>query len=163
MFLSEEADQFELPVHETGFTRKELEELLSFLESDEPISPNSGSEGSTRAVSFLESNEPVSPNYGSEGWTRAIYSTDERKKRRMISNRESARRSRWRKRMHLENITDEVNRLSTENQQLKNRLSLVMNQYHIVWGENEQLRSESVALWGKLLDLYWTLATIQPR
>ncbi|GMI91072.1 basic leucine-zipper 4 [Hibiscus trionum] len=163
MFLSEEADQFELPVHETGFTRKELEELLSFLESDEPISPNSGSEGSTRAVSFLESNEPVSPNYGSEGSTRAVYSVDERKKRRMISNRESARRSRWRKRMHLENITDEVNRLSVENQQLKNRLSSVMNQYHIVWRENEQLRSESVALWAKLLDLYWTLAIMQPR
>ncbi|KAB1670270.1 hypothetical protein ES319_1Z183800v1 [Gossypium barbadense] len=105
MFLSQEADQFQLPVNETGFTREELEELLSFLESNEPVSPNSGSEGSTRAV----------------------YSPDERKKRRMKSNRESARRSRWRKRMHLENITDEVNRLSVENQQLKNRLSTVIN------------------------------------
>ncbi|MBA0565981.1 hypothetical protein Golob_010835 [Gossypium lobatum] len=141
MFLSQEADQFQLPVNETGFTREELEELLSFLESNEPVSPNSGSEGSTRAV----------------------YSPDERKKRRMKSNRESARRSRWRKRMHLENITDEVNRLSVENQQLKNRLSAVINQYHIVWRENEQLRSESKALWAKLLDLYWSLATMQSR
>ncbi|MBA0808223.1 hypothetical protein Gohar_023980, partial [Gossypium harknessii] len=114
-------------------------------------------------LSFLESNEPVSPNSGSEGSTRAVYSPDERKKRRMKSNRESARRSRWRKRMHLENITDEVNRLSVENQQLKNRLSAVINQYHIVWRENEQLRSESEALWAKLLDLYWTFATMQSR
>ncbi|KAK8692464.1 hypothetical protein V6N13_075923 [Hibiscus sabdariffa] len=163
MFLSEESDQFELPVHETGFTREELEELLSFLESNEPVSPNSGSEVSTRAVSFLEPNEPVSPNYGSEGSTRAVYSADERKKRRMISNRESAKRSRWRKKMHLENITEEVNRLSIENRQLKHRLSWVMNQYHIVWRENEVLRSESVAMWAKLLDLHWSLATMQPR
>ncbi|GMI82718.1 hypothetical protein HRI_001941100 [Hibiscus trionum] len=163
MFLSEEADQFELPVHETGFTHEELEELLSFLESNEPVSPNSGSEISTRAVSFIESNEPVSPNYGSEGLTRAVYSADERKKRRMVSNRESAKRSRWRKKMHLENITDEVNHLSIENQQLKNRVNWVVNQYHIVWRENEELRSESVALWAKLADLYRTLATMQPR
>ncbi|KAE8715626.1 transcription factor bHLH74-like isoform X1 [Hibiscus syriacus] len=153
MFLSEEADQFELPVQEISFTREELEELLSFLESKEPVNPNSGSEGSAQVVSFLESNEPINPNYGPEGSTRAVYSADERKKRRMVSNRESARRSRRRKRVHLENITDEVNRLSIENQQIKNRLSWVINQYHSVWRENEALRSESVALWAKLLDL----------
>ncbi|XVF36453.1 hypothetical protein REPUB_Repub19eG0059900 [Reevesia pubescens] len=135
MFLAEDV------VQETDFTPEELEELLSFLESDEPVSPNSGSEGSIRAV----------------------YSPDERKQRRMISNRESARRSRLRKKMHLEEITDQVNRLNIENQQLKNRLSLVINQCHVVWRENEQLRSESVALWAKLLDLYWTLAAMQTQ
>ncbi|EOY15673.1 Basic leucine-zipper 4, putative [Theobroma cacao] len=141
MFVTEEAVQFQLPVHETVFTPEEVEELLSYLETDEPISPNSGSEGSSRA----------------------IYSADERKQRRMISNRESARRSRWRKKRHLENVTEEVNRLNRENQQLKNRLSLVINHCHVVWRENEQLRSESEALWAKLLDLYWTLAAMQSQ
>ncbi|OMO50946.1 hypothetical protein CCACVL1_30127 [Corchorus capsularis] len=144
MFIGEEAVQFEKPVHfETGFTPEELEELLSFLESNEPASPNNSA--------------------GSDGSSRAIYTADERKQRRMISNRESARRSRWRKKRHMENLTDEVNRLNIENQQLKNRLSLVMNQCHVVWRENQQLRSESEALWGKLLDLYWTLAAMQSQ
>ncbi|XVE95055.1 hypothetical protein REPUB_Repub02eG0063600 [Reevesia pubescens] len=134
MFLVEEAVQVQLPVHETSFTPEELEELLSFLESDEPVSPNFGS--------------------GSKGSTRAVYSPNERKKRRKISNRESARRSRWRKKRHVENLTDQVNRLNIENQQLKNRLSLVINQCHVAWRENEQLRSESIALSAKLLDLY---------
>ncbi|XWS24082.1 hypothetical protein CRYUN_Cryun28dG0070400 [Craigia yunnanensis] len=141
MFLAAEEVQVQLPVHETGFTPEEVEELLSFLESDEPVSPNSGSEGSSRA----------------------LYSVDERKKRRMVSNRESARRSRLRKKKHLENLNDQVNLLNIENQQLKNRLSLVINQCHVAWRENEQLRSESVALWAKLLDLYWTLAAIQSQ
>ncbi|XWS25487.1 hypothetical protein CRYUN_Cryun27aG0072100 [Craigia yunnanensis] len=142
MFLAEEAIQVQSPDHhETVFTSKELEELLSFLESDELVSSNSGSEGSNRAV----------------------YSKDERKQRRMISNRESARRSRWRKKKHLENLTDQVNRLNIENQQLKNRLSLIINQYHVVWRDNEQLRSESIALSARLLDLYWTLTAMQSQ
>ncbi|XVF64220.1 hypothetical protein PTKIN_Ptkin09bG0150900 [Pterospermum kingtungense] len=142
MLLDEEDVQVQLlDHHETVFTPEELEELLSFLESDEPVSPNSGSEGSIRAV----------------------YSKEERKQRRMISNRESARRSRWRKKRHLENLTDEVNRLNIENQQLKNPLSLVINQCHVVWLENEQLRSESLALRAKLLDLYWTLVAMQSQ
>ena len=141
MFLAEEEVQVQLPVHETVFTPEELEELLSFFESDEPVSPNSGSEGSSRA----------------------LYSVDERKKRRMVSNRESARRSRVRKKRHLENLTDQVNQLNIENQQLKNRLSLVINHCHVVWLENEQLRSESVALSARLLDLYWTLAAMQSQ
>ncbi|KAL4273244.1 hypothetical protein GQ457_13G009250 [Hibiscus cannabinus] len=138
MFLAEEAVQFQFPVHQTGFTPEELQELLSFFESEEPVSSNSGSEGSSRAV----------------------YSPDERKQRRKISNRESARRSRWRKKRHLENLTDQVNRLNIEKRRLKNRLSLVTNQCHVAWLENERLRSESDALWAKLLDLYWISATM---
>ncbi|XP_039023612.1 basic leucine zipper 4-like [Hibiscus syriacus] len=139
MFLAEEDVQFHSPVHETGFSPEELQELLSFFESEEPISSNSGSESSSRAV----------------------YSPDERKQRRKISNRESARRSRLRKKRHLENLTDRVNRLNVENRQLKNRLSSVINQYHVVWLENERLRSESDALWSKLMDLYWTSSAMQ--
>ncbi|GMI64916.1 hypothetical protein HRI_000160900 [Hibiscus trionum] len=139
MFLAKEADQLQVPVHETSFTPEELLELLSFFESEEQVSSNSSL----------------------EGLSRGIYSPDERKQRRKVSNRESAKQSRWRKKRHLENLTDQVYRLNIENRRLKHRLSLIINQYHVAWQENERLRSESDALRAKLLDLYWTSATMQ--
>lgn len=112
-------------------------------------------------LSFFESNEAVSSNSSSENSSRAIYSPYERQQRRKISNRESAKRSRWRKKRQLENLTNQVNWLNIENRRLKNRLHVVINQCHVVLGENEQLRSESFALCAKLLDLYRTLAPMQ--
>lgn len=133
MFCSEEAVQFQYgPVFEAD----EVEELLSLLR---PSSNNSGSEGSGRAV----------------------YSVDERKRRRMISNRESARRSRWRKKRHLENLTDQVNRLKVENRDLKNRLGLLVQQCHVAWRENDRLSSEFLALQSRLSDLCSILVTMQ--
>ncbi|WCJ35584.1 basic leucine-zipper 5 [Euphorbia peplus] len=124
----EEAVQLDYPVFETGLTASEIQELSSLFELD---SPNSGSEGSTRAV----------------------YSKEERKKRRMMSNRESARRSRWRKKRHLENLTVQLNRLETQNQDLKNRFGLVLDQCRQLWRENNQLTADYVTLRSRLSDL----------
>lgn len=136
MFLGEEAAaQFQLPVLETGFTADDIQEWLSDL-----FQSNSGS---------------------SEGSTRAVYSDDERKKRRMISNRESARRSRWRKKKQLEDLTEELNRSAVENQVLKNELNIVLNQCYLLWRENEQLTSEYVALRTRLSNLYRILGSMQ--
>lgn len=137
MFLGEEAAaQFQLPVLETRFTADDIQEWLSDLFQ----STNSGS---------------------SEGSTRAVYSDDERKKRRMISNRESARRSRWRKKKQLEDLTEELNRSAVENQVLKNELNIVLNQCYLLWRENEQLTSEYVALRTRLSNLYRILGSMQ--
>ncbi|GLT41222.1 hypothetical protein SLA2020_153030 [Shorea laevis] len=104
----------------------------------------------------------VSPNSGSEeGSSRAVYSPDERKERRKISNRESARRSRWRKKRYLENLTDEVNRLSLVNQKLKNELGLIINHCNALWRENDELKSESIALSAELSNLCSILAAMQ--
>ncbi|GLU15965.1 hypothetical protein SLE2022_324160 [Rubroshorea leprosula] len=111
--------------------------------------------------SLVELTELGSPNSGSEGSSRAVYSPDERKERRRISNKESARRSRWRKKRHLENLTDEVNRLSLVNQKLKNELGLIINECNALWRENDQLRSESIALSAELSNLWRILAAMQ--
>lgn len=52
---------------------------------------------------------------GSDGVNGAM---DERKRKRMISNRESARRSRERKQKLMEDLQDEANRLRNENRRL---------------------------------------------
>ncbi|KAK7321626.1 hypothetical protein VNO77_32452 [Canavalia gladiata] len=136
-FHDEEAVQSScLPVLETMFTPSEIEELFSLI------------------------NHPASPRSGSEGSNRAVYSTYERRLRRMQSNRESAKRSRWRKKRHLENLTNQLNRQRIENRELKNRLCLIMHQNLLLSVENEHLRSESVILMSKLSDLYRKLDTM---
>ncbi|GAB4839278.1 hypothetical protein Ancab_028805 [Ancistrocladus abbreviatus] len=87
----------------------------------------------------------------------------EMKLRRMISNRESARRSRWRKKQHLENLTNQVNRLKFENRESKNRLDLVKYQSHVVKRENDQLRVESILLRQRLSGLYRILMSMEQQ
>ncbi|KAF7830520.1 basic leucine zipper 4-like [Senna tora] len=131
MFFHDEAVQFpSCPL----LTPSDIEELMSLVQAADPASPSSGSQGSNRAV-------------------------DERKRRRMLSNRESARRSRWRKKRHLENVTNQVNRLKSENRELKSRLALTLHQHLLVSLENAGLRSESVTLLTRLSDLYRVLGS----
>ncbi|XP_010999906.1 PREDICTED: basic leucine zipper 43 [Populus euphratica] len=137
MFFAQEAVQLEHPAHGPGFTANEIQELLSLLQSPSPTE-NSGSRGSNQAV----------------------YSIDERKRRRMVSNRESARRSRWRKKKHLEDLTQQLNRLKIQNRELQNRLGSIINQSHVLWRENGRLMSESVALEARLSDLRLVLAAM---
>jgi len=125
------------PVLQTMFTPAEIEELFSLV------------------------NEPPSPESGSQGSNRAVRSTHERKLRRMQSNRESARRSRWRKKRHLENLTNQQNRFRMENRELKNRLFLTMHQNLLLSVENERLRSESLTLMATLSNLYQILGISQ--
>ncbi|XVF64955.1 hypothetical protein PTKIN_Ptkin09bG0208300 [Pterospermum kingtungense] len=82
---------------------------------------------------------------------------DERKRRRMISNRDSARRSRIRKRSHLDNLKNEVNLLRNENQELNNQLRSVSQHYHRVRIDNDRLRSEYSMLQQELLDTHQIL------
>ncbi|CAI0393469.1 unnamed protein product [Linum tenue] len=78
----------------------------------------------------------------------------------MVSNRESARRSRWRKKRHLEKLTEQANRLNLENQELKYALGSTLSQCNVVWKANQRLRSESVVLRGRLTGLCRTLAAM---
>lgn len=126
-----------------------------FLEalSVNPVVSRSHSEIHIHGHADSNSNSNCDSNSNSDGTNRADPLTDQRKRRRMISNRESARRSRVRKQKHLEDLTDEVNRLKTENTQLSNRLLSVLHHCHRMMADNEQLHLEHSVLEEKLQNM----------
>ncbi|CAN1151130.1 Basic leucine zipper 43 [Linum perenne] len=71
---------------------------------------------------------------------------DERKQRRMISNRESARRSRMRKQKHLDELWSQVVRLRNENHSLLDKLNHVSESHDRVLEENARLKEEATGL-----------------
>lgn len=71
---------------------------------------------------------------------------NERKQRRMISNRESARRSRMRKQRHLDELWSQVVWLRNENHQLLDKLNHASEDHDRVVQENIQLKEETSEL-----------------
>ncbi|OIT31124.1 PREDICTED: basic leucine zipper 43-like isoform X1 [Nicotiana attenuata] len=71
---------------------------------------------------------------------------NERKQRRMISNRESARRSRMRKQKHLDELWAQVIWLRNENHQLLKKLNHASESHDQALQENAQLKEETSAL-----------------
>lgn len=78
---------------------------------------------------------------------------DERKQRRMISNRESARRSRMRKQKHLDELWSQVVRLRTENHNLLDKLNHVSESHDRVVQENARLKEETSDLRQMIADM----------
>ncbi|KAL4363470.1 hypothetical protein GQ457_04G010560 [Hibiscus cannabinus] len=78
---------------------------------------------------------------------------DERKQRRMISNRESARRSRMRKQKHLDELWSQVIRLRNENHGLIDKLNHVSECHDLVLQENARLKEEASDLRQMLTDI----------
>ncbi|KAL9225833.1 hypothetical protein vseg_001713 [Gypsophila vaccaria] len=71
---------------------------------------------------------------------------DERRQRRMISNRESARRSRMRKQRHLDELWSQVMRLKNENNNLIDKLNNMSENHDKVVQENARLKEEAFDL-----------------
>lgn len=67
---------------------------------------------------------------------------DQRKRKRMISNRESARRSRMRKQKHLDDLASQVTQLRNENHQILTSVNLTTQKYLAVEAENSVLRAQ---------------------
>ncbi|XP_057966689.1 bZIP transcription factor 53 [Malania oleifera] len=78
---------------------------------------------------------------------------DERKKRRMISNRESARRSRVRKQQRLESLVSQVNELQNDNSQMMQKINANTQLYIDVASENNVLRAQVTELTDRLRSL----------
>nr|CAD1819530.1 unnamed protein product [Ananas comosus var. bracteatus] len=77
---------------------------------------------------------------------------EERRIRRMISNRESARRSRLRKQRHLEELRARLARLRDENRELAGRLGAAAHHALLFRRANDRLRAEAAALRRRLAD-----------
>ncbi|KAG6741912.1 basic leucine zipper 43-like [Populus alba x Populus x berolinensis] len=78
---------------------------------------------------------------------------NERKQRRMVSNRESARRSRMRKQKHLDELWSQVVWFRNENHQLLDKLNHVSECHDRVVHENAQLKEETSDLRQMLTDM----------
>ncbi|XP_030550592.1 basic leucine zipper 43-like [Rhodamnia argentea] len=78
---------------------------------------------------------------------------NERRQRRMISNRESARRSRMRKQKHLDELWSQVVWLRHENHQLVDKLNRVSEDHERALQENVQLKEEAAELRQMVTDM----------
>ncbi|CAL9755116.1 unnamed protein product, partial [Musa acuminata subsp. burmannicoides] len=78
---------------------------------------------------------------------------DQKRQKRMISNRESARRSRMRKQKHLDDLTAQLNQLRKENSRILTSLTLTTRHHSAVEAENSVLRTQMVELGNRLQSL----------
>ncbi|XP_052205419.1 bZIP transcription factor 11-like [Diospyros lotus] len=154
------------PVFEGGFTpwAPDYQEPLFPVIQEEPGIYNSGSENSTpnpnpnpKPVVWSPGSDGPDPDQSNEGPNRTKSPVDERRLRRMKSNRESAKRSRMRKQKHLEGLRKEVTRLKIGNRELVNRFRLVTQHFVVVQRDNERLQSESAFLRERLWAMHQVL------
>ncbi|KAK1301357.1 Light-inducible protein CPRF2 [Acorus calamus] len=91
------------------------------------------------------------PNSGSEEDLQMVM--NQRKQKRMLSNRESARRSRMRKQKHLDDLLAQVNKLRKENSQIITSLNITTQHYSRFESENSVLRTQMIELSTRLQSL----------
>ncbi|XP_008812527.2 bZIP transcription factor 53-like [Phoenix dactylifera] len=101
---------------------------------------------------------PAPQTSGSEEDAQLI---DERKRKRMLSNRESARRSRMRKQQHLDDLLSQVARLKEENSQISMQVNLLTEQYARLDSENTVLRTQVMELTDRLRSLNSVLHLVE--
>lgn len=105
------------------------------------------------------SSTPQAQNSGSEGEPQQLR-MDQRKRKRMESNRESARRSRMRKQKHLDDLTSQVTRLLKENNQILTGITVATQHLVNVESENSVLRAQVTELSHRLDSLNEILNSI---
>ncbi|XP_050365391.1 bZIP transcription factor 11 [Argentina anserina] len=77
----------------------------------------------------------------------------QRKRKRMLSNRESARRSRMRKQKHLDDLTAQMAQLKKENHQIISSLNITSQHYMNIEADNSVLRAQAAELNNRLQSL----------
>lgn len=86
---------------------------------------------------------------------------DERKRKRMISNRESARRSRMRKQKLMEDLVNEASQLQNENGQLRQSIGINSDRYSQIESANNVLRAQAMELTERLRSLNSVLQIVE--
>ncbi|MBA0704294.1 hypothetical protein Golax_016563 [Gossypium laxum] len=87
--------------------------------------------------------------------------SDERKRKRMLSNRESARRSRIRKQKQLEDLVNEVSALQKDNSQLSEKINVATQGYAEMECANNVLRAQAMELTERLRSLNSVLHIVE--
>ncbi|XP_062083597.1 bZIP transcription factor 53 [Humulus lupulus] len=95
---------------------------------------------------------------GSDGSATVV---DERKRKRMLSNRESARRSRMRKQKQLEDLTGETGRLQMAINQIQQSINAKEQAYIQVESANNVLRALAMELTDRLRSLNSVLQIVE--
>uniref|UniRef100_A0A5B6Z909 BZIP domain-containing protein n=1 Tax=Davidia involucrata TaxID=16924 RepID=A0A5B6Z909_DAVIN len=103
------------------------------------------SSSGTSSASFLLQNS------GSEEDLQQLM--DQRKRKRMLSNRESARRSRMRKQKHLDDLMAQLAQLRKENNHIITSMNVTTQQYLNIESENSILRAQVAELSNRLESL----------
>ena len=85
---------------------------------------------------------------------------DDKRLRRMISNRESARRSRMRKKQQIEELQSQVDQLQTINCQLSQKLTNLLQSNQEIFQENAQLKEKVSTLHVVLADVFTPLRNL---
>ncbi|KAL8108707.1 hypothetical protein AgCh_024974 [Apium graveolens] len=109
------------------------------------------SSGTAVATTTTSSGSSLLQNSGSEKDVQVLM--DQRKRKRMMSNRESARRSRMRKQKHLDDLMAQVNQLKTENEQIMTSISVTTQHYLNIESENSILAAQMTELSNRLHSL----------
>lgn len=86
---------------------------------------------------------------------------DVRKRKRMISNRESARRSRMKKQQHLDELVNQAAQLKNENGRILMQINLLAQQFGGLDGENAVLRAQVMELTERLRSLNSVLRFVE--
>lgn len=92
-------------------------------------------------------------NYSEDQDIQQIRVMDTRKRKRMISNRESARRSRIRKQKHIDDLITLVNQLRDDNNQILTEANVTTQLYLNIEAENSILRAQISELTHRLHSL----------
>ncbi|KAL5557384.1 hypothetical protein UlMin_039620 [Ulmus minor] len=76
--------------------------------------------------------------------------SDQKKRKRMLSNRESARRSRMRKQKHLDDLNGQVAQLRKDNSQILTSINITAQLFVNIEAENSVLRAQMAELTNRL-------------
>ena len=106
---------------------------------------------SSGTATTTSSGSSLLQNSGSEKDLQVLM--DERKRKRMISNRESARRSRMRKQKHLDDLMAQLNQLKTENEHIMTTMSVTSQHFLNIESENSVLAAQVAELSNRLQSL----------
>lgn len=97
---------------------------------------------------------------GSDGDLRYV-TFDEKKRKRMISNRESARRSRMKKQQHVDKLIAEMSQLQSQNKVVMQKINEATDMFVGVASENNVLRAQLSELTDRLYSLNSVLHIVE--